>query len=221
MSSAKFDGYAERYDEVHNRSLAASGETCEYFADYKLACLQRIGAPTSEPLLDYGCGVGNVLAKFAESFVEVHGYDPSQESLRIASERVPSAVLHRASDRIPSGHFATAVLSGVLHHVPRPERIALLRGVKKCLRTRGRVVIFEHNPLNPVTRRAVADCPFDDDADLLWPWQAKRLLVDAGYSAVRLDFIVFFPRPLAWLRPLEPRLRALPAGAQTMLVGTC
>lgn len=221
MSSAKFDGYAARYDEVHNRSLAASGETCEYFADYKLSCLERLGAPKSEPLLDYGCGVGNVLAKLAGRFAEVHGYDPSQESLRVASERVPRAVLHDAPQRIPSEYFATAVLSGVLHHVPRPQRVTLLRHLRTRLRPGGRVVIFEHNPLNPVTRRAVADCPFDDDADLLWPWYARRLLVDAGFRGVQLDFIVFFPRPLAWLRPLEPRLRALPAGAQMMLVGTC
>jgi hypothetical protein len=30
---------------------------------------------------------------------------------------------------------------------------------------------------------------------------------------------VFFPRPLARLRPLEPRLRWLPLGAQMLVIG--
>jgi SAM-dependent methyltransferase len=112
------------------------------------------------------------------------------------------------------------VLSGVLHHVPRAERLGVLAQVRAKLRPGGRLFVFEHNPLNPVTRRTVATCPFDDDADLLWPWQAKRLLSDAAFRQVRLDYIVFFPRPLAALRPLEPRLGWLPLGAQQLVVGT-
>ena len=84
----------------------------------------------------------------------------------------------------------------------------------------GRLFVFEHNPLNPVTRRAVAACDFDDDAVLLWPWQARRVLRSAGLRDVRLDYIVFFPRSLARLRPLEPRLAWLPLGAQVMVVGS-
>jgi SAM-dependent methyltransferase len=99
------------------------------------------------------------------------------------------------------------------------ERDAVLATVRETLRPGGHIVVFEHNPLNPVTRRAVAACPFDDDAILLWPWEARRLLRRAGFEDVALDFIVFFPRPLAFLRRLEPRLRRVALGAQQMLVG--
>jgi len=104
--------------------------------------------------------------------------------------------------------------------VPRPDRPAVLKDVLSKLRPGGRLYVFEHNPLNPVTQRTVKTCPFDDDADLLWPWQARRLLKEAGFREVRLDYIVFFPRPLAALRPLEPRLRWLPFGAQQLVLGT-
>jgi hypothetical protein len=107
----------------------------------------------------------------------------------------------------------------VLHHVPRDEHRALVETVRSKLRPGGRIVVFEHNPLNPVTRRAVAACEFDDDAVLLWPWQARRVLRSAGLRNVRLDYIVFSPRPLAVLRPLEPHLSWLPFGAQVMVVG--
>ncbi len=215
----KFDSYAASYDTLHQQSVSASGEPTEYFALYKLACLDRIGAPKDAPILDFGCGIGNLTEPLAGSFGDVHGFDPSVKSLEVAQKRAPAATLHATTEAIPDDHFATAVLSGVLHHVPVNERPALLRTVRRKLRPGGRVVIFEHNPWNPLTRKAVADCPFDDDAILLWPWQITGLLRDAGLGEIERDYIVFFPRALSFLRTLEPRLKRLFLGAQTMTVG--
>jgi SAM-dependent methyltransferase len=217
----KFDDYAKSYEGLHRASIAASGEDPAYFHDYKVECLRRKELLRG-PLLDYGCGTGNLTERFARvigELHELHGYDPSTESLAEARERAPSAKLHTEPKTLPRGHFATAVLSGVLHHVPPRDREDVLATVRAALRPGGRIVVFEHNPLNPVTRRAVAACPFDDDAILLWPWQARRLLRRAGFEDVTLDYIVFFPKPLAFLRGLEPRLRRLAIGAQQMLVG--
>ena len=69
-------------------------------------------------------------------------------------------------------------------------------------------------------RRAVDACPFDDDAELVWPGALKRLVQGAGFLNVRLDYIVFFPRLLRALRPLEPYLGRVFLGAQTMTLGT-
>ncbi|MBX3228454.1 MAG: class I SAM-dependent methyltransferase [Labilithrix sp.] len=214
----KFDDYARSYEGLHKSSIAASGEDPAYFHDYKIECLRRRGI-LEGPLLDYGCGTGNLLERFARVLDEVHGYDPSAESLREAKERAPSATLHSEIDSLPRGHFALAVLSGVLHHVPTRERRDVLERVRASLRPGGRIVVFEHNPLNPLTRRAVAMCPFDDDAILLWPWEARRRLRAAGFRRVSLDYIVFFPKPLAFLRRFEPHLHMLAIGAQQMLIG--
>lgn len=217
----KFDEYAASYEGLHRASVAASGEDPSYFHDYKVECLRHRGLLRA-PLLDYGCGTGNLTERFARrigDLHEVHGYDPSSECLAEARERAPSATLHSDPTTLPRAHFATAVLSGVLHHVPPRERGGVLATVRATLRPGGHVVVFEHNPLNPMTRRAVAACPFDDDAILLWPWQARRLLRRAGFDAVTLDYIVFFPRPLAFLRRLEPRLHRVALGAQQLLVG--
>lgn len=219
MTAEKFDAYAQSYDELHNQSIGASGESLEYFSVYKRECLERLAAPTAEPLLDYGCGIGNVTRALAETFRVVHGFDPSSESLRVAARRVPGATFHAELGTVPGAHFTSAVVSGVLHHVPRHERVSAMSELREKLRPGGRVFVFEHNPLNPVTRRAVATCPFDDDADLLWPWQGKGVLAAAGFRDVKLEYIVFFPRKLAFLRPLEPRLGWLPAGAQMLIVG--
>lgn len=215
----KFDAYARSYDDLHKSSVASSGEDPDYFHDYKIGCLARLGLARG-PLLDYGCGPGNLTRRLVGRVPEVHGYDPSAECLAEAASVAPGAHLHDDASAIPREHFEVAVLAGVLHHVPKTERRDVLRAVRASLRPGGRVVVFEHNPLNPLTRRAVKDCPFDDDAVLLYPWEARRLLRESGFSDVRLDYIVFFPRALAPLRPLEPRLRRLALGAQLMLVAT-
>ncbi len=81
------------------------------------------------------------------------------------------------------------------------------------------LVMFEHNPLNPLTRRIVSNCAFDEDAHLLWPWQARRLLVRAGLTSVQLRYVLFFPERLGFLNPFEPYLGRVPLGAQIMCSG--
>jgi len=137
----------------------------------------------------------------------------------VAQRRAPSSVLHEDTAKIPDRHFECAVLSCVLHHVPLAERAELMQTVRQKLAPGGRLFIFEHNPLNPVTRRAVATCPFDHDAILLWPGESKRLMKTAGFAAVSVEYITFFPHALAALRPLEPSLSWLPLGAQYVAVG--
>jgi len=213
-----FDRHARTYDEMHGESIKASGEPTTYFAAYKLRCLIRLGA--KEPVLDFGCGIGNLTEQLVKKFGRVHAYDPSAESLRFAKDRAPGAELHAAHEDIPNGVFETVVLSGVLHHVDPSERMALLATAKDKLAPGGTVVVFEHNPLNPLTRRAVAACAFDDDAVLLWPWEVRRILLDAGFREANVKYIVFFPRLLAVLRPLEAWLSRAWFGAQTMTTAT-
>ncbi|MFO7178026.1 MAG: class I SAM-dependent methyltransferase [Pseudomonadota bacterium] len=218
-TAPKFDRYARDYTALHEESVRASGETSDYFADYKLGCLLRLALPKNRPILDYGCGIGMLTARLATAFDDVHAYDPSGESLSIARAATPNATFWDDAASIPEGHFGMVVLACVLHHVPPDERVGLLSSIRAKLAPGGRLVIFEHNPWNPLTRRAVAACPFDDDAVLLWPRELRSLLKTVGYARVRQDYIVFFPRPLAALRPLEPLLKHVFLGAQTMTVG--
>jgi SAM-dependent methyltransferase len=218
---AKFDAYADDYAAVHRQNVAITGEPPEYFAAYKRGCLERlVGEAFDLPVLDFGCGVGMVTEQLGKRFSQLEGYDPSEQSVGSARKRVPQARFHTSLAEIPDGRFGLVVLSGVLHHVHPPERAGVLRqAIAKLRPGDGRLVVFEHNPLNPLTRRAVAECAFDDDAILLWPWEARRLFKEAGLRAVKLRFIVFLPRALARLRFIEPHLAAVPLGAQIMVVG--
>jgi SAM-dependent methyltransferase len=218
---AEFDEYARTYQEMLVKSISASGSPPEYFSEYKAKYLRRLlGKAFDAPLLDFGCGIGNLITFLADAFPVVHGYDPSVESVKLAKKRAPAATFfHKAAD-VPRGHYGAAVLANVLHHVPVAERPSVMRTVVSTLAPGGRVVIFEHNRLNPVTRHAVEICPFDKDAILLYPREVKRLLVDAELAGVTLEYIVFFPGVLRTLRPLEPKLGWLPLGAQVCAWGT-
>jgi SAM-dependent methyltransferase len=219
-AARKFDDYAEEYGRLLADSIQASGESHTYFHKYKVDCIRRLGLDPALPMLDYGCGIGSLTGHLAGAFGRVEGYDPSPKSLELARQRLPEISFHDDAKKLPDGRFGAAVLSGVLHHVAKGARRELLASVREKLAPGGKLIIFEHNPWNPLTRRAVHACAFDDDAILLWPWELKSLARAAGYSNVQLDYIVFFPRTLARLRSLEPKLRRLFLGAQTMTVAT-
>jgi hypothetical protein len=59
---------------------------------------------------------------------------------------------------------------------------------------------------------------FDRDARLLTLRAARQLLARPPLRIVRAAYVVFFPRPLRALRPLEARIGWLPLGAQYVLV---
>ena len=82
------------------------------------------------------------------------------------------------------------------------------------MRPGGVVALFEHNPLNPLTRLAVSRCEFDEGVELLGPGEAAALLSDAGLTPLERRYIVFFPWPRPRAMRLEAHLGRLPLGAQ-------
>jgi SAM-dependent methyltransferase len=217
--SGKFDEVASQYDEIHAKGMSPSGEPSGYFAQYKIDRLKRLGVTADASVLDFGCGVGNITELLAENFSSVVGYDPSVGSLEVARKRLPGLTFYSDENLLPKAKFDVVVLAGVMHHVSPDERHAVISRARDALKAGGRLVIFEHNPYNPITRRVVDNCPFDEDAILLPPREVRGVLTAAGLVDVKQAFIVFFPHALAFLRRLEPAIGFFPLGAQTMTVG--
>ena len=143
---AKFDAYADNYEQLNEKSQRASGEPPGYFAEYKLRCIERLVGPDyDEPILDYGCGVGSLTERLATRFSRTTGYDPSADCVERARARVPASTFYSDIGEIPDRHFGIVAVANVLHHVPpadRPELIQLL--MKKLQPGSGRLVVFEH-----------------------------------------------------------------------------
>lgn len=225
MSGAEFDRFAAHYEEMHARSIRTSGETPDYFAAYKVEFVAAEAPPTPEPprILDFGGGTGNSLGHFRRLFPRsrIVLADPSGESLAIAEQRHPGAAefVHLADGTLPfeDGSFDIAFAACVFHHIPAARHHGALQELRRILSARGRLFVFEHNPLNPLTLKAVRDCPFDEDAVLIRAGEMAERLRGAGFGRVRTQYCVFFPHTLRYLRVLEPWLGPVPLGGQYCL----
>ena len=224
----QFDRYAVSYHDLHKVSVRASGEEPEYFAAYKIAYMAAaLGAEFTAgrvEILDFGCGVGGSIPHLREHFPKANlfGADVSGESLELARQAHPDVTYSQiTTDRInlPDACVDVAMAACVYHHIPPAERARWTAELRRVLRPGGCLFLFEHNPLNPLTQKVVRDCPFDDDAILLPSGESLRLIRGAGFHDVDVAYIVFFPRQLARLRPLEKVLGWLPLGAQYVVQG--
>jgi 2-polyprenyl-3-methyl-5-hydroxy-6-metoxy-1,4-benzoquinol methylase len=219
---AEFDEFADEYRALLDQSVTASGESGEYFANFKAQYAAGIlGSDFTGTLLDYGCGVGLLTSFLLQAFpkAQVIGFDPSQASIRMAAQVAGKAHLTADESALPEKVDAI-ILANVMHHVPLIERQSLIAALAEKLSPSGRLFIFEHNPANPVTRAAVCRCAFDRDAVLLRPQEVVKYMRQAQLDVLRHDYIVFFPRMLKWLRPMEKLLTWCPLGAQYAVVST-
>ena len=224
MSQPEFDRFATNYREVHEQNIAISGEAPEYFAFYKMRDFARIahavGAPSDGRYLDFGSGIGASVVPFQtalpqallictdvspESLAEsrrAHG--PGVDYVVIGENKLPIA------DSSVDGAFACCVF----HHIPAAEHVANLEDLRRVLRPGAPLMIYEHNPYNPLTVRAVNTCPLDENAVLINSREMGRRCSLAGFTQVQTSYRVFFPGSLKLFRPLEEHLRWLPLGAQ-------
>lgn len=225
--TSEFDAYQDSYEEEVQRSIDFAGQDHAFFTEVKARVLvdlvrRRLGDPRRLGALDVGCGTGLTDALVAREFARVAGIDPSPALLERARRTSP-AVDYRPYDgrEIPfeDASFDLVFAINVFHHVERAAQPALAAEMARVVRPGGIVAILEHNPLNPLTRRAVSRCRFDAGVILVSAPRARQLLDGAGLLPVESRYILFFPfRGGAW-RAMERGLRWLPFGAQHVAAG--
>lgn len=221
----QFDSFAKDYDAVLNEGLAVSGEHKEYFAAGRLRWVRhRLAALDLKAgkVLDYGCGTGAstpLLLSICEAD-EVAGVEVSSRSIEVARKYHDDSRLtfRLVEDYSPRAEFDLAYCNGVFHHIPPADRPAALDYIFRSLRPGAVFAFFENNPWNPGTRLIMSRIPFDRDAIKVSPFAARKLLRAGGFEVVATDYLFFFPRVLAWLRNWEPWLRAVPLGAQYLVL---
>lgn len=226
-----FDTHAPSYAETVNGSIAFSGEDVSFFASRKVREVLRWmrSARFSSPrhVLDFGCGTGLSTAALGDALgagCEVTGVDVSSESIRaaVANHDAPNLrFVQGGAATLPFEDecFDMVFTSCVFHHIDREKHQHWMHELRRVLRAGGVAFVFEHNPFNPLTVRAVHDCPFDEGVVLLSPRYARELIEASGFAAERPRFYFFFPGLLRALRPLEPWMDRLPIGAQYFVVG--
>lgn len=225
MSSA-FDQYRNDYESVVERSIAFSGLRHDFFLQAKVKLLAELFAEAfgreRPSLLDVGCGVGILHPWLAPITGRLAGTDVSSEAIaRAQSEHGDVEYRMMEGGRLPwtDGTFDVGLAVCVFHHVPPPERNALLAEMRRTIRPGGLIVLIEHNPLNPATRLAVLRCPFDHDAVLLGARSARGLLAGAGLERVESRHFLTVPAKGRWADALDRRFRRVPLGAQYAAFG--
>lgn len=224
----EFDTYKTSYREAVNASLSFTGMGVDFFtrvkADYLLDLLAaRFPNPGTLDLLDVGCGVGNYHKLLHSHVGTLTGVDVAVECVAQAASENPG-VRYDSYDggRLPyaDATFDAAFTICVMHHVPPADWTSFVSEALRVLRPGGTFIVFEHNPLNPLTMRVVNRCPFDRDAVLLRSGKTVDLMRAAGFNNTKPRFILSVPAANKALRKMDQLFGYLPFGAQYYVVGT-
>jgi ubiquinone/menaquinone biosynthesis C-methylase UbiE len=220
----EFDQYAETYQQAVDQ---AAGVSVEKLAGEKARMILKVladcvGDPEQLQVLDVGCGIGLIDKELDRGVAKLCGVDTSLRSLELARARASDTrFVHYDGGRLPfvDSSFDAVFASCVLHHVPLAVRLSFMVEMLRPLRPRGAVILIEHNPLNPVTRRTVSRCAFDADAVLLRSREAMQLIADAGAAVRGRRYVGFSPLRNKAVERAEQAIGWLPIGAQYCVWG--
>ncbi len=212
-----FDDYTENYNQLLREGTSFFSSSEEYFARYKVDLVRKQVDTPVNSILEYGCGIGRNISFLQQAFPNAitMGSDISSASLEIARRDNKGVEFFREDENVElTNLFDLIFVAGVFHHIPVVQRAEVAKTLFKRLSPGGQLFVFEHNPFNPVTRRIVNNCPYDEDAVLLKPSELKNILCKAEFIVEHMAYCLFVPPSLSILAGLESRLGWLPLGGQ-------
>lgn len=219
-----FDSFASQYRENHTDNIKQiSGVDSNYFSEYKVKEVMQSEKNSNDNLvLDFGCGDGNSATYFVKHLLpnSYYGIDISIDSIEVAKQHKLERCYFQTFDgeRIPfsDNTFDIVFMANVLHHINFDYHSSIISECYRVLKKSGRLYIFEHNHLNPITRKIVKDCKFDIDAVLVPVNSIKKTIKEIGFRDFERRYTIFFPRRFLFklLVPFERILRWCPLGGQ-------
>jgi ubiquinone/menaquinone biosynthesis C-methylase UbiE len=220
--SVDFDRFAHDYEDAVDDSISFTGRNSAFFAGRKVEVLSEIvkscvGALDDVTALDVGCGTGTTDRFLAPLVKGFHGVDISEEMLEKARVHVPEGTFHwYDGGKLPflDESFDLVVAICVLHHVPVSQRFKFVSEMVRVTRSDGLVAVFEHNPMNPLTRHAVNTCDLDKGVVLLPSRETLGLLREAAHREPAQRHFLFSPFGGHLGRAVDRRLRHVPLGGQ-------
>ena len=213
-----FDNIANEYDKLLEKNLSHYGKDIDYYSEYKVKLISQKIPAQPQKILEFGCGIGRNIEYLKQYFPEsntITGSDISKKSLEYAKKQKKNkGVSFLEINELKNKSYDLIFVAGVFHHIPPEERRETMRVLHSLLAEEGRMFIFEHNPYNPLTRRAVNTCPFDEGVTLLNQREFFKLVEGINLQVVKMRFCLFFPSVLKKLAFLERFIWWLPFGGQ-------
>jgi len=222
-----FNETRQTYRETIEKTIAFAGKRLDFFTSVKaqyLGNLVRAELPeiARPQLLDIGCGHGYIHPELRRLGFEVTGVEVAAEVLALAEQSNPGTTYlgyDGLTLPVTDQSFDVAIAICVMHHVPPSQWPSFTQEMLRALRPGGLVVIFEHNPWNPLTRYVVASNEIDRDAVLLSSPMSRALLIGAGFRNVRTRSILFTPFAGKFFQVTDRWLGWCPLGAQYYAYG--
>lgn len=214
-----FNDYFEKYNKLMEQNLRflVSKGNIFYFAEHKVKLFKMLISGDPRKILEYGCGIGNNLSFLEKSFpdVPIWGCDTSEKSLEVARTHYPDInffiISEKGGEKI---QFDCILVSDVIHHIPSEQRDFYMDKILEYLLPSGKIVFFEHNPYNPLTRHFVNTCPFDKNAELISLKEMRDLLMHHKLNITESKYCFYFPEFMRYLDRFESFLSWLPIGGK-------
>ncbi len=174
-------------------------------------------------VLDLGCGTGEAEEILCRHLGEITGIDSSEGMIHEARRKtIPNCEFQQADVLelpFPSGVFDCAFSFCLFHHLPENRWEQAMKEAARVSQESAILLTFEHNPMNPITQRVVGKSPIDEGVTLLGLSQMEELYEKANVHIFEKRFIIFFPRFLSFLHPLDSLLYRIPYGGQYYVAG--
>ncbi|HOK79340.1 MAG TPA: methyltransferase domain-containing protein [bacterium] len=160
--SGNFDSVAEVYDSVFKRFVR------DHYIEKRIQYIKK-NFGSRKKILDAGCGTGLLTMHLLQAGFDVYGIDISQEMAKIAENRLPGRIVCACIKNIPfpAESFDGVICVATLHHLNHIEFRHALKEMVRVLKVGGRLLIWDHNRINPY-----------------WHWLMKRVPQDTGREKI-------------------------------------
>lgn len=214
-----FSAHAREYER-------AAAKSHKYFIKVKCIELLRILAKyghSPRNVLDLGCGTGEAEQILCQYFSHITGIDLSDGMIREARRKDLANCEFQQADAtrlpFPDQYFDLVFSFCLLHHLAKNQLEQSIVEAARVSRKSAMLLVFEHNPRNPITKLVVERSPTDRGVVLLNATRIEELYRKANIDILEKRYIILFPGLMSFLRPLECWLYRVPCGGQYCIAG--
>src|SRR5215208_772446 len=187
-----FDAIAGIYDSVFPPHIV------EHYMQRRTCYMLRHAAAVGQSALDVGAGTGLLAERLSDLGLGVVALDPFPQMLGQLQQRRPAIetlVAHGDDIPLPDATFDLTYSVAVMHHIAEPTRVRrTLSEMVRVTRPGGRILVWDHNPLNPYWSLLMRRVPQDTGAERLVPLpELVAGLQDAGADVVCTERLGLMP----------------------------
>jgi SAM-dependent methyltransferase len=224
-SRTVFEQHKNTYRQKIQKSINFAGKDLDFYTEAKVSrllslTLKFLGNPNQLSILDVGCGIGITDFYLTGKYKKVYGIDLSRGVVKKAAALNPQASYKSyGGKRLPYSTNSMDVTFAicVMHHVVPEELTQFCEEMMRVTKKGGLVIVFEHNPLNPLTRYAVSQCDLDEDAQLLRMREVSDMLTSSKGLILERRYILFMPFYGKLFSYVDNLLNGVPLGAQYLV----